>query len=319
MDTDGEEPSRNLRAALRAAKDLKKRYLFIDIVSINQDLKSDNLIAAIMEYSDLYTYVQVIGAYEHEGARVNENMLRPWIVHEYSLLHKNPNSTVLVCHQNTKSFSTTEASLWTQRSLIRETLERQVAEGSDLQFALAALLVLTGRVSMAEVSDFQYLLPHFGFVIRKLYTSMQRNDYLLSIALLVETSTQLVDIHELHRLEVLDFELYTVATGPFPGSKIIKIGSKAVALMYSTVLDPNKDRRSAILERAGLPADILPDKSPLPCGSTIPAIHHEPRFDGVVVNLEILQSHGEEINSMHKEARPRRNYSIHGVSYSFRN
>jgi hypothetical protein len=131
-DTDGEEPSCNLRAALRIAKDLKKRYLFIDIVSINQDLKNDDLIAAIMEYSDLYTYVQVIGAYEHEGARVNENMLRPWIVHEYSLLHKNPNSTVLVCHQNTKSFSTTEASPWTQRSLIRETLERQVAEGSDL-------------------------------------------------------------------------------------------------------------------------------------------------------------------------------------------
>jgi hypothetical protein len=55
---------------------------------------------------------------------------------------------------------------------------------------------------MAEVSDFPYLLPHFGFVIRKLYTSMPRNDYLLSIALLVETSTQLVDVHEIHRLEV---------------------------------------------------------------------------------------------------------------------
>ena len=49
------------------AKKVEVQYLFVDIISIDQQLKSDALIEQVMEFSTLYTSIPVIVAYDLEA------------------------------------------------------------------------------------------------------------------------------------------------------------------------------------------------------------------------------------------------------------
>ena len=51
-------------------------------------------------------------------------------------------------------------------------------------FSSTALQLLLGQIDMADTADFCYLLPHYASIISQAHGQMERNDYLLLIALL---------------------------------------------------------------------------------------------------------------------------------------
>jgi hypothetical protein len=58
------QPSRNLLSAIRQAKQMGVRYLFIDIISINQQLSGDALIEHVVAFTVLFKTIPVIAAYD---------------------------------------------------------------------------------------------------------------------------------------------------------------------------------------------------------------------------------------------------------------
>ena len=57
-------PSRNLACAVLQAKKTGVRHLFIDIVSVNQQLPGDELMQQVLMFSVLYKTLPVIAAYD---------------------------------------------------------------------------------------------------------------------------------------------------------------------------------------------------------------------------------------------------------------
>jgi len=68
-DIDSEEGfSANIWLALRLAKQLRIRHLFMDLVSVDQNLGGDALLNEVVAFSDLYQRLPVIVTYDHPSA-----------------------------------------------------------------------------------------------------------------------------------------------------------------------------------------------------------------------------------------------------------
>ncbi|CAN9168566.1 unnamed protein product [Alternaria alternata] len=63
--------SRNIVSVVRVAKQRDIRYLFIDIISIDQKLSPSDLIAQVAAFSALYTKTTVLAAYDLEEQKVS--------------------------------------------------------------------------------------------------------------------------------------------------------------------------------------------------------------------------------------------------------
>ena len=74
--------SRNLASAICQAKQMGVRYLFIDFVSIDQELRGDELLREVVAFSALYRCLPVIAAYDKDGDNFRMTMRRPWILSE---------------------------------------------------------------------------------------------------------------------------------------------------------------------------------------------------------------------------------------------
>ncbi|CAN9263834.1 unnamed protein product [Alternaria alternata] len=64
--------SRNIVSVVRVAKQRDIRYLFIDIISIDQKLSPSDLIAQVAAFSALYTKTTVLAAYDLEEQKVSD-------------------------------------------------------------------------------------------------------------------------------------------------------------------------------------------------------------------------------------------------------
>ncbi|CAN9150409.1 unnamed protein product [Alternaria alternata] len=95
--------SRNIASVIRVAKQRGIRYLFIDIISINQKLPPSDLIVQVAAFSTLYTKTTVLAAYDLKEKRVSDmifTVFRPWILNEMRLFRQNPGRIVYAGHSH---------------------------------------------------------------------------------------------------------------------------------------------------------------------------------------------------------------------------
>ncbi|KAL8352973.1 hypothetical protein RB601_003023 [Gaeumannomyces tritici] len=86
--------SKNIAIAVHQAKKMGVRYLFIDLVSIDQCLSGDALMEQVVSFSSLYSTITVIAAYDKDGENRGRTMHRPWISSEVRQFLDSPAKTV---------------------------------------------------------------------------------------------------------------------------------------------------------------------------------------------------------------------------------
>lgn len=180
--------SSNIASVVHCAKQRGIKYLLIDIISIDQTLPASDLIKLVLAFSALYTKITILAAYDMVGLDVTDmkyTLSRPWILNEIRLFRRNPGTLVYVGHSNQGSKIFDSYMQGAQRdqpdrSRFTFILDRVWGTG----FVDSIIGVLNGDVGMAVVSDFKYIIPAYSHVISIAYDQMERNDYLLTIAVL---------------------------------------------------------------------------------------------------------------------------------------
>ena len=180
--------SLNLAAAIRYAKSSGVRYLFADCVSIDQTLKPRDLIKEVTQFSVLYTKIPVIAAYDMKKAELDEIMFRPWIFSEIRLMKRNRTRITYVGHNRQGAYiprSTFSFFLGRvpQSRAGHTNFAKQLDKCWKSDFATSALQILNARNDMARVTDFKFIIPPLAKVLLAA-ERLQRNDYLLTVALL---------------------------------------------------------------------------------------------------------------------------------------
>ena len=200
--------SRNIASVIRVAKQCGIRYLFIDIISINQKLPPSDLIAQAAAFSTLYTKITVLAAYDGYGEnwrRMESTVLRPWILNEIRLFRQNSGRIIYAgyARQGCSQVSTKSNSFVKREGLYKRptSYENPQSEGSYFKFLLEIIWrtsfieciigVLLEDVGMSFVSDFKYIIHAYSHIISAAYEQMERNDYLLTIAILCRVHGQL--------------------------------------------------------------------------------------------------------------------------------
>lgn len=88
--------SKNVACAIRSAKSSGIRYLFIDIISIDQTLTADLLIAEVVRFGAFYASVPAMAEYDDHRLNVRCIPIRLWITSEIKLMLGNPYKIVYV-------------------------------------------------------------------------------------------------------------------------------------------------------------------------------------------------------------------------------
>lgn len=171
-DTEPDEISRNLLSALILAKHEYIAYLFIDTISIDQTLPKDKLIKEVAAFSQLYSQLPVIVAYDKDdGDDFERVMYRPWLLTELRAIRKNPHPVTYVGHMATKG---TQAYGFTYQ------FERVWKHS----FMATIMAILTGEMHMTDTSDFRFILHPLSDIIQAAHAQMSQLDYLLTVAML---------------------------------------------------------------------------------------------------------------------------------------
>lgn len=165
------------------------RYLFIDIISINQQLRGDDLIEHVVAFTVLFKTIPVIAAYDKIGENFLATMRRPWILYEARSCRYNPTKIVYVGHNNQGA----------ENSFGFRHMIKAVWRSS---FTHTILGVLCGEIGMKSISDIKFIMPARAQVLTPAYQKMSRNDYLLAAAILcqvhagsrVNSSTKITEV-----------------------------------------------------------------------------------------------------------------------------
>lgn len=201
--------SRNIYSAIRYAKSAGIRFLFIDIISIDQSLEPHRLLPEVVAFSKLYETIPAICAYDCEGAKPSTTMLRPWIVSEMRSLAKNQSQIVYVGHSNNESWGSDEYSL----SPGRIQFMWGITKSWEACFRDSICGVLSGDVGMHSTADLKYLMPELAPILTVAHSQMPEEDYLLTAAILS---------HLYYTPRNENGSLYPFETYPFPlGTKTI--------------------------------------------------------------------------------------------------
>ena len=167
--------SRNLALALKHAKDSGIRHLFVDLVTVDQSQKKEQLLRSVVGLSRLYQTIPVIAAYDETDVAPSERdrtMGRPWILSEARTYSQNPSSVTYVGYRHGAD-SVRELSFANSLSVIRSS-----------GFASCILGVMQGHVRMMDVADFAYILAGSSDVVAAYNRRFCRSDYLLATFLL---------------------------------------------------------------------------------------------------------------------------------------
>ncbi|KAL5403383.1 hypothetical protein PMIN03_009911 [Paraphaeosphaeria minitans] len=169
-DVEPNSVSRNLLSAVLYARHAGIKYLFIDIVSIDQSLHKDDLLNEVCAFSQLYSTLSAIKAYGKSGEAMSVMNRRPWIYHEQQLIKRSAHRAVNVRHS-------TKFSKWNEGVDL-------MARSFDRTFFQTAVLMLHGTVGLTDLADFRFLMPAIAGSLMRWYEVMTQNDYLLTVAIL---------------------------------------------------------------------------------------------------------------------------------------
>lgn len=195
-----DHPSRNLYSTILYAKKAKLRHLFVDAISIDQNLDGDALLEQVRLFADLYQFIPVITAYDKPNCDLLSNMRRPWIASEITAFKHNPTSIVNLRHEPKKQ-PHVEYVPPTHMEAAQSSNPDKAVIGLDRHHGFtgrAALIwktgivtsihqLLFGTVQMQNVFDLKYLMPLHAPILVAAEKQLQKNDYLLTAALLAQS------------------------------------------------------------------------------------------------------------------------------------
>lgn len=174
--------SRNVACAVRQSKSMGIQYLFIDAISIDQDLQGDDLIRHVMAFSTLYQTIPVIAAYDKPDEVFRHTVLRPWISEEARLYRNNPTKLIYVGHTSGGGASTrlffSGEHIWEYEFGIQLT---HIWNGNHMETING---LLCGQIGMSYISDLKFIIAPCAPLLVAAYEKMSRNDYLLTALLL---------------------------------------------------------------------------------------------------------------------------------------
>lgn len=217
--------SRNIASALRQAKKVGVRYLFIDLVSVSQNLSGDALLKQVVAFSTLFKTIPVLAAYDEIGENFRSITRRPWILNELRLFRYNPTKIVYVGHngQGTKHnpelaerFDPGVETLFSAKPFTVMGELKKFEFGDVLErswnssFTYSIFGVLCNEIGMTSISDFKFILPAYAQVfITAEKQEWSRNDYLLTAAILSQVTSG--DMGRNHWVEIasMKFDRYT--------------------------------------------------------------------------------------------------------------
>ena len=102
-DHDAERRSQNLAAAIKHARAVGIRYLFANIISLDQTLDPRSLTLQILEFSALYKSILVIIAYDEVQKNFDQTLFRPWIYSKIRSFLLSPTKiTYVICRHPDK-------------------------------------------------------------------------------------------------------------------------------------------------------------------------------------------------------------------------
>ncbi|KAJ8115855.1 hypothetical protein OPT61_g2585 [Boeremia exigua] len=222
-DTDeGSHPSRNLWNALCLAKELGFRYLFVDVISVDQSLTGTDLLNEVFAFTELYKTIPVIVAYDRYDTDILLTMRRPWITNEILALRENPTRVIYAGH-NDQGVVHGPAPFhpnWVDilpHKLRGTAFAYMVNRIWRSGLCPSIIQLLTGENSMHTISDLKFLMPEHSEMLSTACDTMSRNDYLLTAAILGQVGwdrTPLEDTPESgfgwHFFQNQVFERYTV-------------------------------------------------------------------------------------------------------------
>ncbi|GAB3157623.1 hypothetical protein GCM10027290_58980 [Micromonospora sonneratiae] len=190
--------SRNVGLAIVQAKYSGIRHLFIDQVSIDQQLAGDDLIGAVIEFSELFKSVPVIAAYDcrNISTRWLHTMRRPWIAREARMFAQNPGRVTYVGYVDGQG---TSKSFNFQHMLMRLW---------ETSFTNSILYLLCGQTDMHSIEHLRYIIPEYDRLLSAAYSLMDRNDYLLTAAILAQVGVSRPGVNGDIDLAAIDFMRY---------------------------------------------------------------------------------------------------------------
>lgn len=214
--------SRNAYVACQEAARQKVRYLLIDKVTVNQDQPDEDLLVERLAFSQLYSEVPVIAAYDDPNARFAElraevhgtqvalgtpfvrTIRRPWIAHEVGLYRSNPTPVTYVGY--IRGLGCDEGGfLWMAPRMWESTLTQTI------------LYTLAGIVGMHHIEDLRFIMPQYFDLLSAAHSQMSSNDYLLTAALLAGHASQTDErINNDQSINEIAFENYSVVPGYTP-------------------------------------------------------------------------------------------------------
>jgi hypothetical protein len=211
--------SRNVAGAIRQAREIGVRHLFMDLVSIDQNLRGDELLKHVVAFSALYECLPVIAAYDRDGANFRMTMRRPWILREARAFRANPNRVIYVGHngQGTHRDQFHEG-IYAGNNLLGEL--SKFAFGDMLEriwrssFTHTILGVLCDEIGMYSVSDFRFILPEHARILTAAHGQMSRNDYLLTAAILSHVYATDSKVNSSSDISPVKFGRYTRSAAP---------------------------------------------------------------------------------------------------------
>ena len=164
--------SRNLALALKHAQERGIKYLFADLVSIDQTAPKLLLLRSVVELANVFASIPVIAAYDEKRGTMEDwsrTLQRPWILSEIRAFCQNPTRVTHVGFRDEPR----ELSFANEVSVIR-----------SRGYADCILDVLYGYVQMTDPADFHHILAEFTEPVAACYRAFERADYLLAVFLL---------------------------------------------------------------------------------------------------------------------------------------
>ncbi len=179
--------SRNVALALQHAWRTGKKWLFLDIVSVDQSLSPEHLVKEVASLAELFLTYPVFVTGDRADVKKNEWGLafrRPWMLYESRTYVRNQNDISYLGIEQPKTSAGASP-------LFSEELNKIKRTG----FSLYIFYVLHGYIRMGNPYDFKYILRPFFSVFEHLERALIGDDYLLSIFLIcaMHEETQTVD------------------------------------------------------------------------------------------------------------------------------
>jgi hypothetical protein len=214
--------STNVSISIEHCAKMGTKYLFFDLVSIDQSMAPEELMRSVADLASLYSKIPVIAAYDERNVPVWEKIMRrPWISFEAHAYWGNPTLVTYVGYidgQGTKKLPEGSVSGATN-------FEHMLTRINVTPITNTILMILSNQISMGDIRDFKYMLPDFWATTSLCYAKMSKVDYLLSCALLAQSLVR--DFRVNIDNEILDqnFSLYSLRETPY-GIELMLAGQK---------------------------------------------------------------------------------------------